>query len=339
MGWRVLIGEGSDQLIIDAHMRFEWSAQKSLNQQGSVESIVHVIQLEGSVVETTPALVADRFFLLSNEVDSKFNTVRIQLELDGVNKADLQPSNGFDGPHVTGFRSVPNDGNADSHWMYEMTIIFNSRTGSGGDTQEPDLFDLNTSLNVTKNHDRTFRKTWKASARSSNAGTAETQVRSFKPNSQDLTEEIEVFAQEARATAIWVWEGLQSVFEQVEFTGGLTDYVSDTQVGVGVDALLHLKQREPVVVVIRGFVRGFDRATLTPPTLHFTESDTLREASGRSRRAGTNPEIENAERGIFRLPFEEVWISVGPTPPPTHAAQHEQIAFVPRVPADGKIGV
>lgn len=338
MGWRVLIGEGSDQLVIDAHARFEWAVGKNINQQGSVESVNHTIVLEGSVVEASPALVADRFFLLSNEVDSKFNNVRVQLELDGSNKADLQPSNGFDGPHVTGFRSIPSDGNADSHWMYEMTIIFNSKVGAGGDTQKPEVYNLNTSLNIVKDNERTIRKIWKASATAADAGAAKAAIIGFKPASKNLREEVEVFPQEARATAIWVWEGLQEVFEEVEFTGGGSDYVVDPQAGKGKDAILHLAQRGAVIVTIRGVVRGFSKA-LSRPAPHFSESATLRRATARERRNDADPRIENAERGIWSLPFEEVWLSVGPTPNPNHQGQHNDIKFVPRVPADGSIGV
>ena len=340
MGWRVLIGEGADQAVIDAHASFEWNVSKNVNAQGSVESVFHIVNIGGSAVITTgstPALVADRFFALSNEVDSKFNAVRVQLELDGVNKADLKPSDGFDGPHVSAFRSIPDDGNADSHWRFEMTIIFNSRAGAG-ESQEDDLFELNTSLNVVKDHDRIIRKIWKASGKSSDASTARTSVLSFKPNSKDLREEVEIFPQEARATAIWVWEGLQEIFEEVNFSGGGSDYVADTQIGVGKDALLHRKQRDPVIVVIRGVVRGFTKS-LRPPGKHFSESATMRQATGRENRAGTTVQIESAERGIFRLPFEEVWLSVGPTPEPNHVGPHSDIKFLPRVPADWKLGV
>lgn len=332
MGWVVKIGEGSSELQISADINFNLSWVKNLGEGGRVDSVDYVCSLEGNIVKSTAALVADDFVTYSKELTEKFSAARVKLDLDGTTKFDWQPSLAFSGPHVIEFRSVPDEGNGESNWLYAMTIFYKAKGGGG---TEPDLYEFQTSLSTMKDHNRVIRKIWKASGKAATHTAAKARILTYKPSGSDIQEEVGISPQEARAFAAWVWEALQETFCSVTYEGGGEDFVDDGQAGNNKDAVLHKKLRRAVTIKVDGYVLGYTLA-LKPPARHFQKSATMREVTAAPRIPAGSPEILDEKKGIYRLPFHEVWMSTGPTPAPVHAGGHNAITFR-QAPADGKI--
>lgn len=335
MGWSIEVGEGTTQLVVDAHAKFNLSIVKDVDDKGLVRAVDWIVDIEGSVVNSPASTVADDYVELTDEVATKFDRVRVVLKLDGTEKFVFDPSTGFFGPHVTDFASVDNDGSADSHWGYRMRIIFRAK----GDAQTENIQALAASLATTTNKDRVVRRVWKVDVKSVSGDAAEALAITFKPAHPDVDGEVEQFPLELRATGIWQWVALQRTDEEMTTTGGNRDFVADPQVGLEAgapkDARLHLMMREPLVVTIRGRRYGYD-PNLSPPAPHYAQSATLVRAT--AREATRQMRIADAAQGLYVLEYEEVWLSVGPTPPPNHGGQaHNVIEFDP-VPPEGKIG-
>lgn len=332
MSWTIDIEDGAETVTIEEHATFERSWRKVQAGNGRIEAIVKQATIEGKIIGT-PAAVAAGIRALKALVDEKATLSRVVFSLDGSEDEVWESSTGFQGPFVTDLEEVKSPGGGGAHRVYRMTITFTGKGDSGEETDN--LMEFFASVSTTRDHDKVIRKVWTAGGKGTSAAAALSRARSYKPSGQDVREVEQLDPSNQSGSVTYTWEALQEVFCSVEYFGGRIDYVADPQAGAGADPILHLKQRGELEVRVKGIVRGFSPA-LTPPAPHFSESDTLRRAYGRERTGKL--EIENAERGIYRLPFEEVWVSAGPTPEPSHADNHHLITLGgSKVPGDGPI--
>jgi hypothetical protein len=330
MGWTVAVTGGDSAVTIASHAAFDWKWIKNVAPNGQVQSVDHELRIRGRIVASTPAAVADAFVLLKNEVTESTAEVTVEVALDGTSRFTMNPADGFFGPHVISFESVPDDGSADSHWQYEMVIIFK---GKGSETNAQNFA---TSLQVVTNHGRIIRKVWTVSAQGFNFQQAETFCKTFKPSGEDVEEDRKIDPIEARASYTWTWVALQEVHCEVRSSpGGGLSWEPEGQVGE--EPILHQTMREPEHIVVSGYVRGYKQG-LKPPSAHFAETETMTRDSAKESKVKEldGPIIENEEKGIYRLPFEERWISTGPRGEANHASAHHLIGFE-TPPGDGKI--
>jgi len=337
MGWEVIATSGATSLSLTERTKFDLRWQKNINDLGVVQHVDYTLEIEGDVrfdaPAGTPEQVADEFVNLSKEVTERFQQVTIELKLDGVRKFLWEPSAGFNGPHITHFASLAEDGNADSHWRFAMSVFFKGK----GDPDNNDLANLQLSLNVRTIRENIVRKIWKARGKAVDAGTALAAIREFRPNSKELDEDETEFFTEASASATWIWDALQDIAETVTIQRGFKDFVEDPQAGVGKSPVLHLRQRGATIVTIQGTKRNYGPDIVAPPK-HFTEngSDTF-EATARAPLSQVR--IDNAVLGIFALDYMEVWMFTGDVPPANHNGENHttEIKFSSNPPDDGKM--
>jgi hypothetical protein len=228
--------------------------------------------------------------------------------------------------------------------------IFVLLSGGGGESGDA-IINLRTSYRVTKENQKIIRKAWKAACQASSAATAESKVRGFAPAETNILEEVETFAQEAKAEGIWIWEATKKrlerplvVEEAVEISGGGADYVGGARAslagGVPPDPILHEKLRTEQLAVVSGVVRGYNREELVPPPAHWQETDTMKRAWAREITYAPAPvggEQFNVT-GLYELKYMEVWIATGGVPDPEHG-DHLDVILSDNsdVPPTGKI--
>ena len=346
--YRLLIGEDSDPdlLTLDDNVSFDIDAIKSLTGEGAVQMTTVNLTVRGNIVRSGPDLVMDRLIELTDEVLEKFIARRVRLQRDGVNEYDFQPSASFQGtPQVVAFRTIPEDGQGESHWRYELDIfvVFAGTLGQDSNTEE-DIIELQTSLETIKNeNDEVIRKIWRAAAKGETTAAAQTVVESFKPTSQPVTEDFEVFSQEARARAVWVWdakaeaEDFEETFETIIVTGG-TDFIVDPQVNAAgelIAPLLHRAAFPGVFVTIQGRRRS-KKKDVQPPKRHYNTTENATEILSRETNS-EDPTLADAKLGIYEIQYSEVWFFAdGIDQEPDHSDHAE---FKPKnPPADGPAG-
>ena len=335
MGWEIKIDGG--RVVMDANVSFQIGFQKSITDLGVVEHVDYTLEVVGDIADPvafdTPAKVADEFVLKSQEVTDRFSEVQIELVLDGVTKFNWLPSAGFNGPHITRFASIPEDGNADSHWRFALSVLFKGK----GNPENEDLSNLQLSLQVITIRNRIVRKVWRAAGTGISAAAALTSLRRFRPASNELVEdETRVFT-EARAITVWAWDALQDIAETIVRLPGFKDFVSEGQVGVNSPAFLHLKMATETTILINGTRRAYGPLIVAPPA-HFVEGPNIFRAEKRERRHEVR--IENATQGIFSLEYDEVWLITGGTIPPANhqgGKHNTEIKFVSAPPSDGRM--
>lgn len=343
MAQSIIVGEGGDAVTLSGPMlEFEVRAEQQYNAAGYVESVEWVIDVESDVVGAVASDVYDGVVDLSEEVVEKFNGRRVQIQLDGVTKFDLDPDDGWLGPLVQDFQTIREEGAGESHWRCSFTIIFRAKA----DNQPPDGYNLQSSITVEKDTEGApVRKTWMVSVQSKTTERALAIVESLRPPAERVQERIERHFQEARAAGVWIWdaenaEGYSRIFCSVEVAGGGgKDYVVDRQAGVDASPNLHRARRVPAIITIRGYSISKVRGALSAPPAHFSESETMRRLTDRETRYDT--EIHSVEKGEYRLDWEEVWMAVGATPSPNHHG-HEDIRFTRPLnaePPDGPMAV
>lgn len=334
MGWTVQIGEGGTAYTISTDAAFNIEAQAIPRDGGGIDALEYTCEIEGYITGATASAVADNFVDLMEEVTEKFTARRVQIALDGTTKFDWTTTDGFAGPYVTLVRSEGEKGNWDSKTRYRAVISYRARASGGGDA----LFELSTSLAVTTVNGEIVRKVWRASAKSNTAATALSKIMKYKPNEPNITQEIERFFKEGRATAVWVWDsrnakGFLSHKCTVTSTGWGRGWIEQKQAGKDKEAILFRKRNSSETITVKGVILGLDPAKLESPEDHFTESDTLK----RDLQAETfyDVEIEDPVRGIYKLEYMEVWRSIGPSQVANHHG-HDKITFK-TPPSDGQI--
>lgn len=326
--WTAQFREGADAITIASKAAFEISADKNFSSEDVVESVDWVVRVRGEIVGATPGDVADGYLALHELVSDVTDPVRIQIALDGVNKFDLDPAEGFTGPHVISIRPVPDEGAGHSHWAYELVVVFRGKPSSS----QNDLYNFSTSFTKVTVSGRIVRQVWRASGNAKTMEAAQAAVLAFKPTEKNVSEDLTVSRTEASASAVWVWEALQRVRCRVRRSGA-RDYVESGQVGKDVPPVLHRLFDRARVVTISGTV--FGRAeTLAAPPAHFTEGDNVQRVD--ARESDNGDVYPDPLSGTYALDFQEVWLITGSIPAIKHDGNHHLINLE-AAPAAGKI--
>lgn len=318
MAWTAQIGEGGDAVTISSKAAFETSCEKNFSSEDEVESVDWVVRLRGEIVGATPGDIADGLLALQELVSDVTDPVRVQIAQDGTTKFDLNPAEGFTGPHAISFRSIPDDGAGQSHWTYELIVVFRGKPS----TSQNDLYNFSTSFTKVTSSGRIIRQVWRAAGNAKTMEAAQAAVLSFKPAEKNVTEDLTVSRTEASAAAVWVWEPLQRVRCRVRRSGA-KDFVESGQVGKDVAPVLHRLTDRARVVTVAGTVFGRAEALVAPPA-HFTESENVQRVDARESDNG-DVYPADAERGIYALDFQEVWLITGAIPAIKHDGNHHLV--------------
>lgn len=323
MGWKVLIGEGATQFTISASAKFDLEVRTTHNERGDADTVEHFVEIEGDLVSGTPAQVTQLLIDTRAEAGTKFTPRRVQLQLDGVTKFDFKPVDGVGSPRIQNVRTIDEEGNADSHWRYAMSI-FAKQPGNLAN----EMLELQTSVLEVQKNDRVVRKVWRAGGKSKTVAMALTGILAFKPDNDQLLQEIEQFPEDNRVTAVWTWEAQQDegppggpndgiiefLEDPVEIVGDAEDWVPDPQVsadGTPAQPKLHRRRVQEIIVTIRGRVRGFKRDQLAPPPAHLTPDENIRRARGRE--VLFDASLEDPTREIYVLPYQEIYVATNLT--------------------------
>jgi len=337
MGWSVIIDEGAAARTIDANMRFDSAFKANTNENGDIESVDYLFDVEGILVDPTPATVGANLVTYSELVTEQTLAVRVQIKQDGTTRFDLKPEDGFDGPYVTEFRSLGREegGSGKGHWRYAFTIAFKGKgnASGGGET----LYEFQTSLAVTKKNGKVVRKVWKVTSKSTSVASALSAVMGFRPAEKYTIEDTERFPQDKRATGVWIWEadtkGVKSWVCRVTWKPG-KGFIDRPSAG-NADPVLYAKQRSASIAEVEGTIISYDPA-MQPPGEHFTESETMRRCPDMERR-GEGPVINGDPRnGEYRLDYHEVWKSTQGEPSSKHSDNHNLISLG-SAPGDGAV--
>jgi hypothetical protein len=329
------IGIGNNNLTLVADAIFNFAFSKNYNPLGVVESVDYVMTIEGRVVDSPAAAVAADFFALAAQVTAQVYPVDVVISLAGTPVFNMKQVTAFVGPHVTEFASLPDDGNADSHWRYRMTIEAKMQPPQSQNS----TYEFTTIFKRTKNNLRTIREVWEVTAKAKTYLDAHSAVMAFAPYDNGIVEDVSDSKTEASCRGVWVWEALQETECHVNIMGS-NDYEEVGQPQG--NPQLFKKFSKAYKVRIHGKVRGYN-PTLTPPGPHLEENgSTIVRLSAMENQQGTTPEIEieNDKKGIYCLPFEEVWMVTDETPRPIHDNDHHLISLDSgnyRAPAPGAI--
>jgi hypothetical protein len=292
---------------------FDISGEATYNENDQLEVIDYVCNITGELIADD---LAEAFVELLDLVKTT-EPIHVLIKRNGVTQFDWDPTEGFLGPHVVSFRSVPAKGNAHSHWQYQLVITFRGKP----DSNENDLYSFTTSFTRVKDKDRVIREVWRASGKAKTRLDAVNGVLAFKPSSKEVSEQITESSTESSAEAVWVWEAIQKIICKVRKTGA-RDYAESGQVGSEAFPVLHRLTNKARVVTISGVVRDYQRGISAPPA-HLSESDQVVRVD--SREANDEAAIESPERGIYELPFMEVYLVTGEIPAINHAGKHHLI--------------
>lgn len=339
MAWTITIDEGDDAIVIDEAASFGFKPQKNVNANGDIESVDWLINVEGVVCNAPPATIAARILELSDMVTEQFNAVRVLVELDGDTFMDLQPTEGFSGPHVIDFEALGQEegGAGQEQWRYRFVIAYKSKALQ--DDEDENIYELQTSISKTTKNGKVVRKVWKATAKSTSSAAALDSVLGFKPSEKYITHEQEEFPQDSRATSVWVWElesgAVKSWDCKVTYSGGRRGWIPVPQAGENADPIMFPKQRGPLIIEVVGTIISYE-ADIQRPAEHFSESDTLVRDTESER--SQEPAIHDPHKGEYVLHYHEVWQSFGPLPGfSNHSDGHNLIAGG-QAPGDGKAG-
>lgn len=327
--WTAQIAEGADAITIASKAAFEINSEKNFSSEDEVESVDWTVRIRGEIVGATAEAVADGYIALHKLVSDVTDPVRVQIALDGVVKFDLDPAEGFTGPHVISIRPVAEEGAGHSHWAYELVVVFRGKPSSS----QNDLYNFSASFTKVTVAGRVVRQVWRASGNAKTMKVAESAVLSYKPSEKNVSEDLTVSPTEASAAGVWVWEPLQRVRCRVRRTGA-KDYAESGQAGKDAAPVLHRLMDRARVVTISGTVFGRTEV-LSAPAAHFTESANVQRVDGRESENG-DVYSPAEERGIYALDFQEVWLITGPVPAIKHDGNHHLINLE-AAPAAGKI--
>lgn len=339
MGWQVVISPGSitdpNAFTVNGRHSFDLQGNVKDNEKGQVEYIEFHVEVDGDIVASPSSAVAIALLQTMDQL-KQYTPRNVYLIQDGVTRYTWTPATCIGSPRIIAFKTKDEDGNADSHWRYSFTIYVKQLGNLGNG-----VVDLQTSLLVVKEQNQVVKKVWRAFARGTSVANALNLVLSFKPQDQTLHEEIERFFQDNSVRASWTWDLYKNYViteEPIVYTGNGKSYVWDYAVGNGgnpAPPILHLAAYEMTKIRVKGIVRGTDPTSLTPPNAHFTVSPSM--VRNFAEEETYFPSIEDPLRGIYALPYTEVWYFTGPgTPPLPNHGSHLKPKFV--APGDGAIG-
>lgn len=338
MGWSVTIGEGATAVTFSVDVRFDGGFKANIAENGNIESVDYAFDVEGVLIDPTPANVGANMVTYSQLVTDQTLPVRIQIKQDSTSRWDLQMEDGFYGPYVTEFRCLGREegGAGKSHWRYAFTITYKGKgsASGGGET----LYEFQTSVSVTKKNGSAVRKVWKATSKSTSVASAWSAVMAFKPSEKYIIEETEKFPEDKKATGVWIWEaeskGVKSWTCRATWRPG-TGFLDRGSAG-NAAPVLYAKQRAASVCEIDGTIICYDPAVQAPGE-HFTESETMRRCPDMEKRS-EGPVVNGDPRnGEYRLDYNEVWKSTSGEPAPQHSDNHNLISLG-SAPADGAVG-
>ena len=339
MAWTITIGEGDDAIVIDEAARFSYLPRKNVNSNSDIESVDHLLTVEGVVTNMTPANIAARILALSDMVAEEFNAVNVLIEFDGDTWKEFEPSAGFSGPHVVEFETLGQEegGAGQEQWKYRFVISYKSKALQ--DDEDENIYELQTSVSKTTKNGKVVRKVWKASAKSTSSAAALSSVLAFKPSEKYITHEQEEFPQDSRATSVWVWEleagGVKRWECKVTYSGGRRGWVAVPQAGENADPILFPKMRGPLMIEVVGSIVSYE-ADIQRPAEHFSESDTLVRDTESER--SQEPAILDALKGEYVLHYHEVWLSFGPLPGFSNHSDGHNLIAAGQSPGDGRVG-
>lgn len=304
-----VVNVGSLQFVQNS--RFDMAIHKNFTQAGTLESYDLVLTVEGRVTAATPDLVAAGIAALQEATLDETSGVDISITLNGVQEFSFEQASSFFGPHIIEFETLPEEGNADSLWRYRMTVMARVMISSN--------FDMSLSFEQTWNNGNLIREVWRVSAKAGTLTDAVSFVNRYRPPDQGMTWTLTQSSTSNAASGIGVWEALQEYQETIEVKGGQR-YASEGQPGDNASPILHKLFRTALVIRIRGRVVGYNQ-NLTFPQPHYQPSDSLVRDFSQETDSGDQVLIQNAEKGIYYLPYEEVWICTDDTvPDPNHGS-------------------
>lgn len=336
MGWSIEITGGADgPLTIDKNANFDIDLRVVENDSGGVDHMEGYVEIEADAVKDTAGAVADEVVTRANQILKGSVPVTVSIKLDGTEKFRFEPAGSIGSPRVIRFRTIDDDGAGDSHWRHHMTIyIKQPKNGS--------LLEIQSSITDVKENGKQVKKVWAVSAKSYTLSGALGLVKGFTPSDKTVHEEIERFPKENRVVARWTWDAqasksfIEIIEEPIQLIGGGNKYIveklAQQRGGTAPNPVVHKARQEPMQIIIRGVIRGYDPASLSPPTRHFSESKTL--IKNTNEEIDYKPSLESIETGIWRLPYEERWLSLdGSSGEPNHSDHKEWVVIDP--PPDG----
>lgn len=314
MGWKVVIGD----VEITENVSFNLHADPVMNEAGTTEYVDINLEIEAQTEEDTPSDVADATKDLFDMAAVNRSLVAVALELDDVEKFSFTPGASLLGPVVSGFRTIPSDGNAGSHWRYALSIYARvpGNNFSG-------LYDLHTALLVMKNPEgEVVRKVWTATAKAKTVELAKSAILGFKPSGK-VSEQIEEHYQDRTANGLWVWDRTQfSTLCVVRVQRG-EGFVVDPQVGKGTRPLFHEARLQPHRITVISRTSSPD-ANIKAPAPHFKESATMKRIR-REEESDAEPSYKSPEDralGILSRDTMEVWLCADKEPPKANHGDH-----------------
>lgn len=304
-GW--VVNVGSLQFV--ANSRFDLATHKNFTDSGTLEGYDLVLTVEGRVTGATPELVSAGIAALQSATLDETAGVNVTIDLNGVQQFNFQTVDAFFGPHIIEFETLPEEGNADSLWRYRMTVMARMMVNIN--------YDLNLAFEQTWNNGNLIREVWKVSAKAANVATALAFVKKYRPADEGMTWTLTQSSTGNSASGIGVWEALQEYDETIETKGGQR-FSPEGQPGDNASPLLHQLFRTAIVIRIRGRVVGYNQ-NITIPQPHYQPSATLVRDFSQETDSGDQVLIQNPEKGIYYIPYEEVWICTDDrVPDPDH---------------------
>jgi len=348
MGWTIEIA-GVTPLTVEDNAKFNLRTQNLYNEVGLKEFIETFIEVEADIVAASASTIADNLATVREQVSAVNAPRNVTIKLDGTTKFEFLTNTCIASPRVEFHETIDEEGNGDSHWRYKLGIYVKQvgNVGGGGGTQPTgageNVFELHTSLKTIKDSDRTTRKIWMASCKAKTIQEAKSFIVGLRPKDDYLHEEIEMFFQDQRVTASWVWEVRQKgdifIIEEPMSVVGYGARWIDTPRVDDASPILHKGRRMAFRMIIRGIVRGYNKKLVENgiPSAHFSETKERKRLTGEETSGWGEPKLVDHIRGLYEMPYEEVWISTEDSVPTPKHGSHNDAEKLSKVPSDGKM--
>lgn len=339
--WKFELG-GSSGLIIDKTTdqghEVNWMPviERVTNAKGETEGHRWTFEFEGNVIDAAsglPATVATGFLNLTKEITEQ-GSRSFEAFLDGSSFLSVDPTECFWGPFVESVRPVNDEGNADGHWRYAMTIKAFVKQGNG--------YDIDTSLQIDKNpQGKVVQKIWRVHAKAKTVEAAVDVVNGFRPGGVEVYESIIRRAKRAEADGIWTWKSTRPgkilLWNcEVSITPAGPDFLIDKQAGKDVPPVLHEVRADVAIVVVKGRIESMD-PKVGPPPAHFAEGANIKRVPRREAGTMTEAAVLSDADGTYYLVYIEVYLIKGVVPAANHAGNHNLVVLA-SPPGNGAMG-